>query len=35
MRRIAESPQPAVADIKDHVASYPDRVDSIAEETAT
>ncbi|MEV4378783.1 DUF427 domain-containing protein [Streptosporangium sp. NPDC049644] len=30
-----ESPHPAVAGIKDHVAFYPDRVDSIAEETAS
>ncbi|WP_030911888.1 DUF427 domain-containing protein [Streptosporangium amethystogenes] len=28
-----ESPHPAVAEIKDHVAFYPDRVDSIVEET--
>ncbi|MEV4378790.1 DUF427 domain-containing protein [Streptosporangium sp. NPDC049644] len=27
-----ESPHPAVAEIKDHVACYPDRVDSIAEQ---
>ncbi|MFI6454102.1 DUF427 domain-containing protein [Streptosporangium amethystogenes] len=30
-----ESPHPAVAEIKDHVAFYPDRVDSIVEETTT
>ncbi|MER6172003.1 DUF427 domain-containing protein [Streptosporangium sp. NPDC001681] len=30
-----ESPNPAVAEIKDHVAFYPDRVDSIVEKTAT
>ncbi|MFF5112871.1 DUF427 domain-containing protein [Streptosporangium sp. NPDC000509] len=29
-----ESPYPAVAEIKDHVAFYPDRVDSIVEEPA-
>ncbi|MEU8041209.1 DUF427 domain-containing protein [Streptosporangium sp. NPDC049078] len=29
-----ESPHPAVAEIKDHVAFYPDRVDSIVEEPA-
>jgi uncharacterized protein (DUF427 family) len=29
-----EAPYPAVADIKDHLAFYPDRVDAI-EETAT
>jgi uncharacterized protein (DUF427 family) len=29
-----EAPYPAVADIKDHVAFYPDRVDSISEEPA-
>ena len=27
-----ESPYPSVAEIKDHVAFYPDRVDSIVEE---
>ena len=27
-----ETPYPAVAEIKDHVAFYPDRVDSIVEE---
>ncbi|WP_433364761.1 DUF427 domain-containing protein [Streptosporangium sp. CA-115845] len=27
------SPHPAVAEIKDHIACYPDRVDSIVEET--
>jgi uncharacterized protein (DUF427 family) len=31
---IYEAPYPAVADIKDHVAFYPDRVDSISEEPA-
>ncbi|MGJ6960496.1 DUF427 domain-containing protein [Streptosporangium sp. G11] len=30
-----ESPYPAVAEIKDHVAFYPDRVDSIVEQPAT
>jgi uncharacterized protein (DUF427 family) len=29
---VYESPYPAVADIKDHVAFYPDRVDAIAEQ---
>jgi uncharacterized protein (DUF427 family) len=29
-----ESPYPAVAVIKDHVAFYPDRVDTISEQTA-
>jgi uncharacterized protein (DUF427 family) len=28
---VYESPYPAVAEIKDHVAFYPDRVDSISE----
>ncbi|MFC1401232.1 MULTISPECIES: DUF427 domain-containing protein [Streptacidiphilus] len=28
---VYESPYPAVAEIKDHVAFYPDRVDSITE----
>jgi uncharacterized protein (DUF427 family) len=28
-----ESPYPAVAEIKEHVAFYPDRVDSIVEES--
>ena len=30
-----EDPYPAVAQIKDHVAFYPDRVDEIAEQLAT
>ena len=30
---VYESPHPAVAQIKDHVAFYPDRVDSIREQT--
>ncbi|WP_329084703.1 DUF427 domain-containing protein [Streptosporangium sp. NBC_01469] len=30
-----ESPYPAVAEIKDHVAFYPDRVDSIVEQPTT
>ncbi len=29
---VYESPYPAVAEIKDHVAFYPDRVDAIAEQ---
>lgn len=30
-----EDPYPAVAEIKDHVAFYPDRVDTISVEKAT
>jgi uncharacterized protein (DUF427 family) len=31
---VYESPYPAVANIKDHVAFYPDRVDAIAEQVS-
>ena len=31
---VYENPYPAVAQIKDHVAFYPDRVDAIAEQIA-